>query len=73
MCCMCSIEPTKQTNMRHLWRLEIYVRYDFSSIIKYFQPLKVDVFMTRFVHCYFDENLFMKLGEENKLHKIELV
>jgi len=45
-------------------RSGIYVGYDFSSIIKYLEPLIGDLFTTRFVDSHFDESVFSTLGDE---------
>ena len=53
-------------------RLGIYVGYEFSSIIKYLEPLTGDLFTARFVDCHFDESIFLTLRGENKQLKIDI-
>jgi hypothetical protein len=52
--------------MRPQRRLGIYVGYESPSIIRYLEPLTVDVFQARFADCHFDETNFPTLGGENK-------
>ncbi|KAD5960320.1 hypothetical protein E3N88_11792 [Mikania micrantha] len=47
-------------------RLGIYVGYVTPSIIRYLEPLTVDVFTARFADCHFNEAIFPALGGENK-------
>ena len=63
------IAPTHHTKMGPQRRLEIYVGYDSPSIIRYLEPLTGDVFITRFVDCHFNENLFPPLGGEKSVPK----
>jgi hypothetical protein len=51
-------------------KLEIYVRYQSSSIIKYLEPLTGDLFTARYADCIFDEDHFPALeGGEIIPHK----
>ena len=43
-------------------QLEIYVGFDSSSIIRYLESLKGDVFRARFADFHFDELVFPLLG-----------
>ena len=45
-------------------RLEIYVGFDYPSIIRYLEPLIGDVFTARFPDCNFNESIFPPLGGE---------
>ena len=58
------ISPPQRTKMVSQRRLRIYVGFDFSSVIKYREPLMGDVFTGRFVDCHFNETDFSTLGEE---------
>ncbi|KAJ9544626.1 hypothetical protein OSB04_024333 [Centaurea solstitialis] len=48
-------------------RLGIYVGYETSSIIRYLEPLRGDVFTARFADCHFNETMFPTLGGEKKI------
>ena len=48
-------------------RLRIYVGYDSPSIIRYLESSTEDVFISRFVDCHFNENLFPPLGGEKSV------
>ena len=56
------IAPTHRNKMGPQRRLDIYVGFQSSSIIKYLKPLTGEVFTTRFANCHFDENVFLPLG-----------
>lgn len=60
------IAPPQRTKMGPQRRLGIYVGYESLSIIKYLEPFTEDLFTARFTDCYFDESIFLTLGEENK-------
>ncbi|XP_074352634.1 uncharacterized protein LOC141691776 [Apium graveolens] len=51
-------------------RMGIYVDFDSSSIIRYLEPLIMDVFTARYADCHFDESMFPKLERDNDLHKL---
>ncbi|XP_074328309.1 uncharacterized protein LOC141666214 [Apium graveolens] len=51
-------------------RMGIYVGFDSPSIIRYLEPLTGDVFTVRYADCHFDESIFMTLGGDKLLHKI---
>ena len=61
------IAPTHQTKMGSQCRLGIYVGFQSSSIIKYLEPLKGEVFTTHFANCHFDETVFPPLGGEKPI------
>ena len=63
------IAPTQCTKMGFQWRLEIYVCFDSQSIIRYLEPLTVNVFTTRFTYCHFNESIFPSLGGEKSVPK----
>ena len=44
-------------------RLEIYVGFDFPSIIRYLEPLTGDIFIAHFMDCHF--KVFPPSGGEN--------
>ena len=48
-------------------RLEIYVGFDSSSIIKYLKPLTRDVFTAHFPDCHFSESIFPPLRGEKSI------
>jgi hypothetical protein len=48
-------------------RHEIYVGFDSSSIIRYFEPLTIDIFKAYFEYCHFNENIFPSLRKEKSL------
>ena len=48
-------------------RLEIYVGFDYPSIIRYLESLTGDVFKARFENCHFNETIFLPLGREKSL------
>lgn len=52
------IAPPHNTKMRPQRRLEIYIGFDSSSIIRYLEPLTNDIFKAHFEKCHFDENIF---------------
>ena len=58
------IEPIQRTKMGPQRRLRIYVGFDYSSIIRYLEPLTEDVFISRFAHCHFNESVFPPLWGE---------
>ncbi|GJY11671.1 retrovirus-related pol polyprotein from transposon TNT 1-94 [Tanacetum coccineum] len=49
------IAPPQRIKMGPQRRLEIYVGYETSSIIRYLEPLTCDLFTARFDDCRFDE------------------
>ena len=49
------------------WRIEIYVGFDSSSIIRYLEPLTDDVFKVCFTDCHFNESVFPSLGGEKSI------
>ena len=65
------IAPTQRTKMGPQRRLEIYVGFDSSSIIKYLEPLTSNVFTTRFADCHFNESVFSSLGGEKSIPKFQ--
>jgi hypothetical protein len=40
--------------------------YKSPSILKYLEPLTINLFTTRFADCIFNEDYFLALGEDNK-------
>ncbi|KAL0428382.1 UNVERIFIED_CONTAM: hypothetical protein Slati_3013000 [Sesamum latifolium] len=52
-------------------RLGIYVRFEFSSIIKYLEPMTGEQFTTRYLDCQFDETIFPTLRGEDKEIKMK--
>ena len=48
--------------------LGIYVGYQSPSIIKYLEPLTVDLFMARYADCIFNEDHLPALGGDYKYH-----
>jgi hypothetical protein len=50
-------------------RLEIYIGFDYLSIIKYLEPLTGDIFKAHFEDCHFDENIFPSLGKKSRCQK----
>jgi hypothetical protein len=58
------IAPPQRPKMGPQRRLGIYVSFDSPSIIRYLEPMIGDMFITRFVDCYFDETIFPLLGGE---------
>ena len=71
------IAPTHRNKMGPQRCLGIYVGFQYSSIIKYLEPLTNEVFTTRFADCHFDENVFLPSWENSqfqnnyeKLHRI---
>ena len=48
-------------------RLEIYVGFDYLSIIRYLEPLTGDVFTAHFVDFHFNESAFPPLGGEKSI------
>nr|GEV63751.1 retrovirus-related Pol polyprotein from transposon TNT 1-94 [Tanacetum cinerariifolium] len=63
------ISPPQHIKMGPQRKLRIYVRYETSSIIRYDEPLMVDVFTARFADCHFNEAIFPPLGGEKKTHE----
>jgi hypothetical protein len=61
------ITPPQRTKMGPQRRLEIYVGFDYSSIIRYLEPLTGNIFKARFEECHFNESLFPLLGKEKSL------
>ena len=49
------IAPTQRTKMGPQRRLGVYVGFDSPSIIRYLEPLTVDVFTAHFADCHFNE------------------
>jgi hypothetical protein len=62
-----SIAPPQRTKMGPQHRLEIYVSFDYPSIIRYLEPLTGDIFKAHFEDYHFDENLLPSLGKEKSL------
>ena len=61
------ITPPQRTKMGPQRKLGIYVGFESPSIIKYLEPMTCDLFTARFAECHFNENIFPKLGAENKI------
>ena len=61
------LAPTHRTKLGPQRRLGIYVGFQSSSIINYIKPLTGKVFTARFADCYFNEDVFPSLGEENPI------
>ena len=61
------IAPIQCTKMGPQWRIEIYVGFDSSSIIRYLEPLTDDVFIACFADCHFNENNFPSLRREKSI------
>ena len=62
------ITSSQHTKMGSQMRLEIYVGYDSSFIIKYLKPVIENVFMACFTDYHFDDLVFPTLrGEKEKL------
>ena len=61
------IAPPQHTKMCPQRRLGIYVGFGSSSIIRYLEPLKGDVFRARFVDCHFNKTIFPQLGGEKSI------
>jgi hypothetical protein len=47
-------------------RMEIYVGFQSLSILKYLEPLMVDLFTSHFADYIFNEDYFPALGGDNK-------
>jgi hypothetical protein len=62
------ISPPKCTSMCPHRKLEIYVGYHSSLIIKYLEALTGDLFTARYADCIFNENHFPALGGDYKCH-----
>ena len=58
------VAPPQRNKMGLQWRFGIYVGFDSPSIIKFLEPLTIDLFTERFAHCHFDEQNFPSLGGE---------
>jgi hypothetical protein len=58
--------PPKRTSMGPHKRMGIYVGFQSLSILKYLQPLTVDLFTTWFADCIFNEDHFPALAGDNK-------
>ena len=56
------IPPPKCTKMGSQRRLRLYIGYGSPSIIRYPEPMTVDVFTAHFSYCQFDETIFPSLG-----------
>lgn len=50
-------------------KLRIYIGYNSLSIIKYLEPLTVDLFTVQYADCIFDEKHFSILGRDFKYQK----
>ena len=61
------IAPSQRTKMSPQCRLEIYVGFDTSSIIKYLEPLTGEVFKAKFADCHFNETVFPPLRGEKSI------
>ena len=59
--------PPQHTKIGPQRRLGIYVGFDWSSIIRYLEPLTEDVFRARFADCHFNETVFPPLGGEKSI------
>ena len=64
---MYQLHPPQRTKMGPQRRLEIYVSFDSSSIIRYLEPLTRDVFRAICVYCHFNEIVFPPLGGEKSI------
>jgi hypothetical protein len=62
------ILPPQRTMIGHQRKMEIYVGYHSSSIIKYLEPMTGDLFTTRYTDCIFHEDHFPVLGRDYKYH-----
>jgi hypothetical protein len=60
------ISPPNQTSLDPHRRMEIYVGFQFPSILKYLEPLTGDLFTARFADCIFNEDHFLAFGGDNK-------
>jgi hypothetical protein len=60
------ISSPKGTSMGPHRRMEIYMRFQSPSILKYLEPLTDDLFTAQFADCIFNEDHFSALGEDNK-------
>ena len=61
------IAPPQRSKIGLQRRLGIYVGFDSSSIIRYLEHLKRDVFRVIFADCHFNETVFPLLGEEKSI------
>ena len=52
---LCKMGPQRR-------RLDIYVGYDSTKIIRSLEPKTCDLFTARYADCHFDETLFPPLG-----------
>jgi len=53
--------------MRPQRRLEIYIGFNSSSIMRYIEPLTGNIFKARFEYCYFDKNILTSIEREKSL------
>jgi hypothetical protein len=56
------ISPPQRTTMGPHMKMGIYVRYHFSYIIKYLEPMTGDLFAVRYADCIFNDDHFLALG-----------
>ena len=66
------IAPPSRTKMSPQRRLEIYIGYESSSIIRYLELQTSDIFTACFTDCHFNEVIFSALGGEKKQLKREI-
>jgi hypothetical protein len=60
------ISAPKRTSMDPQRRMEIYVGFQSTFILKYLEPLTGDLFTARLANCIFNEGHFMALGGDNE-------
>ena len=61
------IAPPQRSKLGHQHWLGIYVDFNSPFIIHYLEPLTTDVFIARFIYCYFDENVIPSLRESKSI------
>ena len=68
-CCVVYVPilPPHCMKMSLQCRLGIYVSFNSSLIIRYFEPLTGDLFTICFANCYIDELIFLSLGNGKPL------
>lgn len=60
------IAPPQRTKMGHQRKLGIYIEFESPYVIKYLEPLMVDLFTASFADYHFDELIFPTLGGEKQ-------
>ena len=62
------ITPSLRIKIGPQRRMNIYVGFEFSTIIRYVEPLTGDLFTARFANCHFDETVFPSLGGDRNVN-----